>query len=119
MITGVHAIIYSDKAEAVRAFLRDVLEYRFVDAGGGWPIFALPPAEIAVHPAEGGGKHELYLMCDDLDGTLATLRANGVEPDGPVHEERWGRVTSIRIAEGTSIGIYQPKHPLAISVHPS
>jgi len=114
MITGVHAIIYSEKAEAVRAFFRDVLAYPSVDAGRGWLIFALPPAEVAVHPAEGEGKHELYLMCDDLDQTLADLRAKGVEQDGPVQDERWGRLTSIRIAEGTTIGIYQPKHPLAI-----
>jgi predicted enzyme related to lactoylglutathione lyase len=116
MITGVHAIIYSEQADAVRAFFRDVLEYRSVDAGRGWLIFALPPAEIAVHPAEGDAKHELYLMCDDLDQTLADLRAKGVEPGGPIHDERWGRLTSIRIAEGTTIGIYQPKHPLAITL---
>lgn len=117
MITGVHAIIYSEKADAVRAFFRDVLEYRSVDAGRGWLIFALPPAEIAVHPAEGdaAAKHELYLMCDDLEQTLEDLRAKGVEPAGPIHDERWGRLTSIRIAEGTTIGIYQPKHPLAIT----
>ena len=114
MITGVHAIIYSEKAEAVREFFRDVLAYPSVDAGRGWLIFALPPAEVAVHPAEGDAKHELYLMCDDLDQTLADLRAKGVEQQGPVHDERWGRLTSIRIAEGTTLGIYQPKHPLAI-----
>ena len=114
MITGVHAIIYSEKAQAVRAFFRDVLGYRSVDAGRGWLIFALPPAEIAVHPSEGQANHELYLMCDDLEQTLADLRAKGVETVGPIHEERWGRLTSIRIAEGTTLGIYQPKHPLAI-----
>ena len=115
MITGVHAIIYSEKAEAVRAFFRDVLGYRSVDAGRGWLIFALPPAEIAVHPTEGDANHELYLMCDDLEQTLAGLRAKGVETVGPIHEERWGRLTSIQIAEGTTLGIYQPKHPLAIT----
>jgi hypothetical protein len=117
MITGVHAIVYSDKADAVRAFFRDVLQYPSVDAGRGWLIFALPPAEIAVHPTEGDGKHELYLMCDDLEQTLADLRAKGIESTGPVHDERWGRLTSVRIADGTTIGLYQPKHPLAITPH--
>lgn len=116
MITGVHAIIYSEKADAVRAFFRDVLEYPSVDAGRGWLIFALPPAEMAVHPSEGEPKHELYLMCDDLEQTLADLRAKGVEPLGPIHDERWGRLTWVQIAEGTTIGIYQPKHPLAIGL---
>ncbi|HEY4303655.1 MAG TPA: hypothetical protein VGM82_04275 [Gemmatimonadaceae bacterium] len=115
MITGVHAILYSDNADAVRAFFRDVLEYPSVDAGRGWLIFALPPAEIAVHPSD-GAKHELYLMCDDLEQTLADLRAKGVEAAAPIHDERWGRLTSIQIAEGTTIGIYQPKHPLAITL---
>lgn len=115
MITGVHAIVYSEKAEAVRAFFRDVLAYPSVDAGRGWLIFALPPAEIAVHPAEGAGHHELYLMCDDLEQTLADLHDKGVQSVGPVHDERWGRLATLQIAEGTTIGIYQPKHPLAIT----
>lgn len=115
MITGVHAIIYSDKADAVRALFRDVLGYRSVDAGRGWLIFALPPAEVAIHPTDGDGKHELYLMCDDLDQTLADLREKGVATIGPIHEERWGRSTSIQIADGTTLGIYQPAHPLAIA----
>ena len=117
MITGVHAIIYAKQAEAVRAFLRDTLGYKSVDAGRGWLIFKLPPAEVAVHPAEDDeDKHELYLMCDDLDAALAELKAKGVEAAGPIHEAPWGRVTSIRIAEGTDLGLYQPKHPLAINL---
>ena len=113
MITGIHALVYSKHADAVRAFLRDVLGFPSVDAGGGWPIFALPPAEIAVHPSDAPDAHELYLMCDDLDATVATLATKGVTLATPIREERWGRVTSIRIAEGSTLGIYQPKHPTA------
>ena|ERR1043166_3543428 len=114
MINGVHAIIYSKNAEAARTFFRDVLGYDHVDAGRGWLIFALPPAEVAVHPAEDGvPRHELFFMCDDLDATLTQLRAKGIEATGPVHEAPWGRVTSIRIADDTDVGIYQPKHPVA------
>jgi len=114
MISGVHALIYSQHADAVRSFFRDVLQLHSVDAGGGWPIFALPPAEIAMHPAEGKDAHELYLMCDDLDATIAELAAKGVSLASPIHEERWGRVTSIQLAEGSTLGLYQPKHPTAI-----
>jgi catechol 2,3-dioxygenase-like lactoylglutathione lyase family enzyme len=115
MINGVHAIIYSKDAEAARAFFRDVLGYHHVDAGRGWLIFAVPPAEVAVHPAEeGSARQELFFMCDDLDATLAQLGAKGVRATGPIHDAPWGRVTSIRIAEDTEIGIYQPKHPVAI-----
>jgi len=114
MIIGIHALVYSKQADAVRAFLRDVLALPAVDAGGGWPIFALPPAEIAVHPSEAPDKHELYLICDDLDSTVAMLAAKGVSIASPIKEERWGRVTSIKIADGSSLGIYQPKHPTAL-----
>ena len=114
MIIGIHALIYSKQADAVRAFLRDVLDLPSVDAGGGWPIYALPPAEIAVHPSDAPETHELYLMCDDLDSTVAMLAAKGVSLSSPIKEERWGRVTSIRIADGSSLGIYQPKHATAL-----
>jgi hypothetical protein len=116
MITGVHVLVYSKQADAVRAFLRDVLELPSVDAGGGWPIFGLPPAEIAVHPSEAADAHELYLICDDLDATVATLAAKGISLATPISEQRWGRVTSIRIADGSSLGIYQPKHPTALKL---
>jgi predicted enzyme related to lactoylglutathione lyase len=115
MITGVHAIVYSKNADAIRAFFRDVLEYRSVDAGRGWLIFALPPAEIAMPPADGDDTHELYLMCDDLEATLADLATKGIHPSRPIGEERWGRVTSIVIADGSELGLYQPKHPVAIA----
>jgi catechol 2,3-dioxygenase-like lactoylglutathione lyase family enzyme len=114
MITGAHAIIYSQDAEATRAFLRDKLGFsRSVDVGGGWLIFALPPAELAVHPDASGGRHELYLMCDDLDATMVELRARGVEFTSAVTDERWGRVTSLKVPGGGELGLYEPRHPKA------
>jgi predicted enzyme related to lactoylglutathione lyase len=115
MITGVHAIVYSKNAEAIREFFRDALEWPSVDAGRGWLIFALPPAEIAMHPSDGKDAHELYLMCDDLDATLAELAKKGVLASRPITEEPWGRATSIAIAPGSELGLYQPKHPVAIA----
>jgi catechol 2,3-dioxygenase-like lactoylglutathione lyase family enzyme len=115
MIFGAHVIHYSKNAEADRSFLRDVLGFKPVDAGHGWLIFALPPGEIAVHPAEGEGKHELYLMCDDLQAEIAALQANGVECT-PVHNERWGSITNIKLPSGSLMGLYQPKHPIALDL---
>jgi catechol 2,3-dioxygenase-like lactoylglutathione lyase family enzyme len=113
MITGAHAIIYSDAADEVRAFLRDVLGFASVDAGGGWLVFALPPAELAVHPADGDARHELYLMCDDIDATIAELTAKGVHVK-PISEQRWGRLTSLTLPGGSELGLYEPRHPTAI-----
>ena len=116
MITGLHAIIFSPDADAVRAFLRDVLGLRSVDAGGGWLIFSALPAEIASHPSEGGaGSHELYLMCDDLEATIVELRAKDVEFVRPVSDERWGRLTAIALPGGGELGLYEPRHPTAIA----
>ena len=115
-IIGLHAILYSKKAEATRAFLRDVLGLPNVDAGRGWLIFAAPPAEIAVHPADDIEKHELYLMCDDLEGTIAELAAKGVAT-GPIHDQPWGRLTHVVLPSGGELGMYQPKHPTAIAHH--
>ena len=109
MITGAHSILYSRDAEALRAFFRDVLELPAVDAGGGWLIFGLPPAELAAHPGEQSGS-ELYLMCDDLEATMAELRAKGVEL-GPVSDQGWGRVTTIALPDGGELGLYEPRHP--------
>lgn len=109
-ISGVHTILYSPASDAVRAFLRDVLGFEGVDAGDGWLVFALPPAELAVHPAE-TPRHELYLMTDDLDATLAVLALKGVPNARPVTELRWGRLTSIGLPDGTELGLYQPSHP--------
>ena len=114
MIFGAHIIVYSKDAEADRVFLRDVLGFSSVDAGRGWLIFALPPTEIAVHPDEHNGKHELYFMCDDLKAEMANLAAKGVTCS-EVHEERWGSLTHIQLPGGGKVGLYQPKHPLAIS----
>lgn len=112
MITGAHSLLYSSDPDATRAFFRDVLEFPYVDAGGNWLIFALPPSEVAVHPGEAGGS-ELYLMCDDIDKTIAELTAKGVEVDGGIVEERWGRLVSVRVPGAGTLGIYEPKHPIA------
>jgi predicted enzyme related to lactoylglutathione lyase len=113
LVSGAHVIVYSTDADADRAFLREVLHLDNVDSGGGWLIFALPPAEVAVHPAEANGRHELYLLCTDLEATLAELEGKGVAIRGPVQERDWGRLASIGLPGGGELGIYQPKHPLA------
>jgi predicted enzyme related to lactoylglutathione lyase len=114
MITGVHAIVFSEQAERVRTFFGDVLGLSSVDAGGGWLIFALPPAELAVHPAQ-APKHELYLLCDDIHATLAELAAKGVEVASEVSDEGWGLLASLRLPDGAEFGIYEPKHPSPIT----
>ena len=113
MINGAHVIIYSTDAESDRAFFRDVLGFSAVDAGHGWLIFALPPAEAAFHPAEKNDRHELYFMCDDLKSTMESLRQKKVEC-GTIKEERWGTITTMVLPGGGKIGLYQPKHPTAI-----
>jgi catechol 2,3-dioxygenase-like lactoylglutathione lyase family enzyme len=114
MIFGAHVIVYSQDAAADRAFFRDVLGFSSVDAGHGWLIFALPPAEAAVHPAENDTGHELYFMCDDLKAEIASLAAKGVHCS-EVQEARWGSISKIRLPGGGEAGLYQPKHPLAIA----
>ena len=111
MITGTHAIVFSPNAEQVRAFFADVLDLPSVDAGGGWLIFALPPAELAIHPADGEGRHELYLMCDDIQATLAELRAKGVPVAREVADQGWGLLAAIRLPDGSEFPIYEPRHP--------
>ena len=110
MITGLHAIVFSPEAAKVREFFASTLGLSSVDAGGGWLIFAMPPAELAVHPADEGG-HELYLMCDDIHETLAGLRAKGVEVAQEVSDQGWGLLAAIRLPDGTQFPIYQPRHP--------
>lgn len=112
MITGAHAIVYSLDADADRAFFRDVLGFPSVDAGGGWLIFALPPAELAAHPADAGGRHELYLMCDEIESTVAELQAKGVEFTAPVSEAGFGLLTSLKLPGGGELGLYEPRHPI-------
>jgi predicted enzyme related to lactoylglutathione lyase len=111
VINGVHAIVFSPQADQVRAFFRDVLGLGSVDAGGGWLIFALPPAELAVHPADGPGHHELYLMCDDIHATLADLTARGVDVAREVSDQGWGLLAAIRLPDGSEFPIYEPRHP--------
>jgi catechol 2,3-dioxygenase-like lactoylglutathione lyase family enzyme len=111
MITGMHAVVYSPEAEKVRAFFADVLSMPSADAGAGWLIFALPPAELAVHPAEGETRHELYLMCDNIHATLAELTAKGVEVARDVSDQRWGLLAAIRLPDGSELPIYEPRHP--------
>jgi hypothetical protein len=113
MINGAHAILYSHDADATRATLAKVLGTRTVDAGGGWLIFALPPAELAVHPAERGGRTELYLMTDDVTATVTALQAEGIEIARPISDQGWGLLTAITLPGGVELGLYQPQHPTA------
>jgi predicted enzyme related to lactoylglutathione lyase len=115
MMIGLHAIVYSTAPEEDRRFFTDVLGLSSVDAGAGWLVFTLPPAELAVHPDEKGGRAELYFMCEDLKTTLATLRAKGVTVLREVSEQRWGRLASIALPSGAELGIYEPRHPTAIA----
>ena len=109
MISGAHMIIYTRDAEADRAFFRDVLQFPFTDAGEGWLIFALPPSEIAFHPAAENGRHEIYLMCADVVSAIERLRSHGVEC-APVQEREWGLLTQIALPGGGTLGMYQPRH---------
>ena len=125
MINGTHLLLYSRDPEADRAFFRDVLGFPFVDVGGGWLIFRLPPAEAGIHPTEPGNDRRLlhgdrhllgavvYLMCDDLEATVASLQAKNVSCSA-LHQENWGISTTIVLPSGSEIGLYQPKHKLAI-----
>jgi catechol 2,3-dioxygenase-like lactoylglutathione lyase family enzyme len=116
MISGAHVIVYSKDAQADRDFLRDVLGFASVDAGHGWLIFALPPAEVAVHPAKENNRHELYFLCDDLKAEMTELAKKGVRCS-KVEEERWGSITKIRLPGGGEVGLYQPKHPTAFTLN--
>ena len=113
MIFGAHVIVYSKDASADRTFFRDVLRYPSVDAGHDWLIFALPPAELGVHPVDDGGGQELYLMCDDLEAEMAALAEKGVRCSD-VEEAGWGLVTKIQLPGGGGLGLYQPRHPTAL-----
>jgi catechol 2,3-dioxygenase-like lactoylglutathione lyase family enzyme len=114
MIIGVHAMLYSRDAAATRAFMRDAMGLRSVDAGEGWLIFELPPTELGVHPSDEAAGPELYLLCDALEPTIAQLEKHGAKRSGPTHDAGWGRVTTIEIPGEVSVGIYEPRHPLAI-----
>lgn len=114
MIFGAHIVIYSNDPAADRAFLKNILGFLSVDAGHGWLIFALPPAEVAVHPAEQDNRHELYFMCDDLSAEISALAQKGVHCS-EIQQARWGSITKFRLPGGSDVGLYQPKHPIAIS----
>ena len=111
MISGVHAIVYTRDAEADRAFFAEVLGFESVDAGGGWLIFKLPPAELAAHPDAGGDRHELYLMCDDVSATVEALKAKGADVIRDITDEGFGLMTAIRLPGGGELGLYEPRHP--------
>jgi hypothetical protein len=109
VISGAHAIVYSTDPDADRAFLRDVLRLPNVDVGGGWQIFGLPPSEVAVHPAEKNGRHELYFLVDDLKSFISAMRKRNI-PTSRVSTQRWGRVTEVTLPGGGKIGVYEPRH---------
>jgi catechol 2,3-dioxygenase-like lactoylglutathione lyase family enzyme len=115
MISGAHVVVYSKDADADRAFFRDVLGFKSVDAGHGWLIFALPPGEVALHPSEENGLHELYFMCEDLKAEMASLATKDVKCS-KVEEARWGLITKMRLPGGGEVGLYQPNHPTALGL---
>jgi catechol 2,3-dioxygenase-like lactoylglutathione lyase family enzyme len=119
-IFGSHMLLYSSEAEALRAMLRDAFGFKAVDAGGGWLIFALPPAELGVHPAEGptygsGVRHQVTFMCDDIRATVAELRAKGVQIEGEPTEEDYGITVMMILPGGVSVMLYEPRHAMAIT----
>lgn len=121
MITGAHVLLYTSEPEALRAMLRDVFGFKWVDAHEGWLIFKLPPAELGVHPAEGpsyesGARHQFSLMCDDIDTTVRELRAKGVRIEGEPQNEGWGITVTLVLPGDCRVMLYQPRHPLAIDL---
>ena len=120
-IVGAHMLLYTTEPDALRATLRDVLGWKYVDTGGGWLIFALPPAELGVHPAEGlphaaAGRHQMSLMCDDVQATTRDLRAKGIEFRGEPKDEGWGIVITMLLPGGVEVMLYEPRHPVALSL---
>jgi len=109
VISGAHAILYTKDADADRAFLRDALGLADVDVGGGWLIFALPPSEVAVHPADANGRQELFFLVDDVKAFVAAMATKKVKTS-PIKEEQWGSLTEVTMPSGAKIGVYQPKH---------
>jgi hypothetical protein len=118
-IIGTHMLLYSSEAEALRSQLTDAFGFNSVDAGGGWLIFALPPAELGVHPGEGptfesGVRHEISFMCDDIHATIADLRAKGVQIEGDPDQRRYGAIVTMTLPGGVKVALYEPRHPTAI-----
>jgi catechol 2,3-dioxygenase-like lactoylglutathione lyase family enzyme len=118
MFSGAHVILYTQDADADRASVRDVLGFAHVDAGGGWLIFKLPPAEVAVHPTSERPRHEFSLMCDDLQQTLARLTERGVEISQPPSDQGWGVLAAVRMPSGAELPLYEPRHPVAHGLSP-
>jgi hypothetical protein len=119
-IIGTHMLLYSAEAEALRSMLSAAFGFESVDAGGGWLIFGLPPAELGVHPGEGpnfesGMRHEISFMCDDIHATVADLRAKGVQIDGEPEDRRYGIIVTMTLPGGVKVLLYEPRHPLAIA----
>ena len=115
MISGVHAVIFTKDATGLRGFLRDTLGFSSVDAGGGWLIFALPPAELAAHPTDAEGRQELYFMCDDVEATVEELKGKGVEFTRPITDEGFGLTTAMAVPGGGELRLYEPRHPTPLS----
>jgi predicted enzyme related to lactoylglutathione lyase len=116
VITGVHAIVFTKDPPGVRAFFADVLGLRSVDAGDGWPIYALPPAELAVHPSDGDGHQQLYLMCNDIQATVKELEGKGVEFTTGIADVGWGFMTRLQLPDGGELPLYEPKHPTPLAL---
>jgi len=115
MIFGAHVVVYSKNAEADRVFFRNVLGFKSVDAGHGWLVFALPPGEAAFHPSDENGAHELYFICEDLKTEIASIAKKDVK-FSEVQQARWGSITKMHLPGGGTVGLYQPKHRLAIGL---
>lgn len=122
MLTALHTLIYSEDAAATRAFFRDTLKLQSVDAGDGWLIFALPPAELGIHPTDGGipaGRHALYLMCDDIQSTVADLKRKGIEFTTPITDAGWGILTALKVPGAGELHLYQPRHKSPLDLKPA
>ncbi|MGD0746396.1 MAG: VOC family protein [Acidimicrobiales bacterium] len=117
MITGVHTLVYADDADAARAFFRDVLGWPHVDAHGGWLVFRTGPSELGVHPADGGTlHHEISLLCDDIERTVAELTAKGARFAGDVEDRGFGRTIELVIPGAGHMLLYEPRHPTAFDL---
>ena len=122
-ITGAHVLLYTSEPDALRAMFRDVFGWKYVDAGEGWLIFALPPAELGVHPNEGptfasGVRHQLTLMCDDVKATARELQSKGVKVNGDPKDEGWGITVMLGLPGGVNVMLYEPRHPVAVEISP-
>src|ERR1700683_2420274 len=125
MINAVHTLVYADDPEAARSFFRDVLDWPYIDAHGGWLIFGTGPSELGVHPTSGdrdgeawstATHHEITLMCDDITLTMAELEAKGAEFSGGVQEAGFGLTAMLKVPGAGEMMLYQPRHPVAYNL---